>query len=147
MEDLSPYYQRLIAGELFGMMIQGSEQLMALVRARQLFLSDCGCEFEETLLASQMAQRFELESHHPGSVILERLSEGENLYFVYKGTCIARLRNRPTDADEPDPRKKIRRLVPMDFFGEIGLYYGCQRTASVISPQYSTLGRLQKASF
>lgn len=126
MDELSPSFQTLIAAELFGRMVYKSERLIGLVRARQAHLAESGVHFEEHELAAELAKRFELALHHPGSVILERLSEGQNLYFVYKGMCIARLRNSVTsDAAEPDPSKKTRRLLPFDFFGEISLYYNC----------------------
>ena len=42
---------------------------------------------------------------------------------------------------------KLKRLRPGDFFGEISLIYGCERTADVISQKYSTLAKLRKKDY
>jgi len=43
--------------------------------------------------------------------------------------------------------KNFKILKPGDHFGEIGLLYGCPRTASVVSEGYNTYARLTKERF
>ena len=61
------------------------------------------------------------------------------MYFVAKGECSVRVRDR-VSIDGSD--REIRKLYPGDHFGEIGLIYNCKRTATVIATNYSTMAAL-----
>jgi CRP-like cAMP-binding protein len=59
------------------------------------------------------------------------------MYFISSGDCAVNIR---------DPSREelvaVRLLVEGDHFGEIGVVYGCRRTASVISRNYNTMASL-----
>lgn len=78
------------------------------------------------------------------------------MYFISKGSCIVKVKTQNvidmgtgTEGDEDfvDPVKVISELRAGDHFGEIALIYGCKRTASVETKNYSTLAQLTKAEF
>ena len=64
------------------------------------------------------------------------------MYFIARGDCLVNIR-------EHDRREKIavRVLCEGDHFGEIGLIYNSQRTASIQSRNYNTLARLHRDRF
>lgn len=63
------------------------------------------------------------------------------MYVLAKGACEVLI----TDQKKNTQRMKI--LRPGDYFGEIGLIYGCIRTATIKSTKYSTLAMLKKESY
>lgn len=75
------------------------------------------------------------------------------MYFVSKGTCDVKIKTQNIldvstgDQEAVDPIKYVKTLRPGDHFGEIAILYGCKRTASVETKNYSTLAKLTKSSF
>lgn len=68
---------------------------------------------------------------------------GQNwMYFLGKGQCMVNVRDQ--NGIEHDG---IRVLNEGDHFGEIGLIFKCQRSASVVCRNYNTLARLQSARY
>lgn len=64
------------------------------------------------------------------------------MFFIAKGECtvsILDVQNRLI--------KNHKTLTTADYFGEISLIYGCKRTATVISKNYTTLAKLTKQKF
>ena len=73
----------------------------------------------------------------PELVIIKQDDEPDNMYFISSGDCAVNIRN--VDREE---LVAVRLLVEGDHFGEIGVVYGCRRTASVISRNYNTMASL-----
>lgn len=75
----------------------------------------------------------------PEDIIFRQDEESTDMYFIAKGECSINIR---------DYRKREYNdyviLRPGDHFGEISLLYGCARTATVTSRNYSTLGKISK---
>jgi len=60
------------------------------------------------------------------------------MYFIVNGDCLVIIK-------EHDRKSKIARLLyDGQHFGEIGLLYGCDRTASIMSRNYNTLAKLNR---
>jgi len=73
--------------------------------------------------------------------IFRQDDDSNDMYFIAKGECEVRRDYKRRD------HEKIRTLRPGDHFGEISLIYGCRRTATVTSRNYSTLGKISKEVF
>ena len=63
------------------------------------------------------------------------------MYVIAKGAC------EVTIIDQKKSVQTMPILRPSDYFGEIGLIYGCSRTATVKSFKYSTLAMLKKTHY
>ena len=64
------------------------------------------------------------------------------MYLIARGECVVNIRDEANKIV-----KNFKILGPADYFGEIGLVYGCKRTATVVSRKYTTLAKLSKAKF
>ena len=64
------------------------------------------------------------------------------MYIVARGECIVNIRDEKNKLV-----KKFKVLGVSDYFGEIGLIYGCKRTATIVSRKYTTLAKLNKQMF
>jgi CRP-like cAMP-binding protein len=64
------------------------------------------------------------------------------MYLVARGECVIHIKD-----ENNKTIKNFKVLGVADYFGEIGLIYGCKRTASVVSRKYTTLAKLSKAKF
>ena len=64
------------------------------------------------------------------------------MYLVARGECVVNIRDENNKIV-----KNFKILGPADYFGEIGLVYGCKRTATVVSRKYTTLAKLSKSKF
>ena len=85
-----------------------------------------------------MIQRFNTELREPEASVVEQYEHTDSLYVIAKGAC------RATIIDQKKSTQVMPFLRPGDYFGEIGLIYGCSRTATVKSEKYSTLAMLTK---
>jgi CRP-like cAMP-binding protein len=64
------------------------------------------------------------------------------MFYIINGDCVVNV----TDHKRVT-HTAIRFLVEGDHFGEISLLYGCQRSCSVVSRNYSTMARLIYSRF
>ena len=64
------------------------------------------------------------------------------MFIIAKGECTV---NVVDERKREDTGHRILRAG--DYFGEIALLYGCQRTSTVISTKYSTLATLTRPRF
>ena len=92
-------------------------------------------------LVNIMVNKFLTELREPEYKIVEQYDSTDALFIIAKGECSVEM------LDHKQNLNKLRRLRPGDFFGEISLLYGCERTADVISQKYSTLAKLRKEDF
>jgi hypothetical protein len=76
-----------------------------------------------------------------GELIVREGDAGDDLYLVESGTVEARLNRRD---GEPVP---LARFGPGDYFGEIALLTGAERTADVVALEPVTLLRLTKDAY
>ena len=60
------------------------------------------------------------------------------MYYVGKGDCQVKIKNAN------GKEVFVRKLVLGQHFGEIGLIYGCERTATVYSMNYNTYAVMKK---
>lgn len=75
----------------------------------------------------------------PEDVFFRQDDESDDMYFIAKGECSVSVRDY-----KKKEHKNFKVLKPGDHFGEISLVYGCRRTATVASRNYSTLGKISK---
>ncbi len=64
------------------------------------------------------------------------------MFYIISGDCVVNIKD-----DKNVVKMGHRLLVEGDHFGEIGLIYGCQRTASIQSRNYNTMATLGKTQF
>lgn len=88
-----------------------------------------------------MISKFKAELREPENVICKQYGDSSSFYLVAKGACEA------TIIDQKKVKRKGDIMHPGEFFGEISLVYGCNRTASVLAVKYSTLAVLTKADY
>lgn len=84
----------------------------------------------------------EIQFVSPETVIVaqgEDINNNDCMFFLEKGECEVKVRDkqklRNTD-------KTVRQLYPGDFFGEIAMIYRERRSTSVVSSNYTTLGKI-----
>jgi CRP-like cAMP-binding protein len=75
----------------------------------------------------------------PEDIFFRQDDESNDMYFIAKGECTVNVRDY-----KKREHKNFKILKPGDHFGEISLIYGCRRTATVASRNYSTLGKISK---
>jgi CRP-like cAMP-binding protein len=75
----------------------------------------------------------------PEDVFFRQDEESNDMYFIAKGECMVSIRD-----NNKKEHKNFKILRPGDHFGELSLIYGCRRTATVTSRNYSTLGKISK---
>lgn len=75
----------------------------------------------------------------PEDILFRQDDESSEMYFIAKGECSVNIR----DYKKRD-HSNYKILKQGDHFGEISLIYNCRRTATVISRNYSTLGKISK---
>jgi CRP-like cAMP-binding protein len=73
----------------------------------------------------------------PEEEVIAQDEVSTDMYFLSKGDCAVNI----TDQYGQD-HYCIRLLDEGDFFGEIGMIYGCKRTATVVSRNYNTFSRI-----
>lgn len=77
----------------------------------------------------------------PEEILLNQDDESTDMFFIAKGECgVNVLDNKKNENID------YKILKPGHYFGEISLLYGCRRTATVYSRNYSTLGRISRES-
>lgn len=73
---------------------------------------------------------------------MHQYGECNDMYLIARGECVVNIR------DENNKLVKNFKVLGInDYFGEIGLVYGCKRTSTVMSRKYTTLAKLTKAKF
>ena len=68
--------------------------------------------------------------------------ESTDIFFIAKGGATVTIEDTAAIT-----YKDFRTIAPGEHFGEIGVIYGCPRTATVTSNGYSTYARLSDDSF
>lgn len=87
-------------------------------------------------------QLIEMDFVRPEHVIVgqgEKVIDNDYMFFIERGECEVRVKDksklRNTD-------KTVRTIYPGDYFGEIGVIYRERRSCSVVSSNYTTVGRI-----
>ena len=75
----------------------------------------------------------------PEDYFFRQDDESTDMYFIAKGECTVTIKDY-----KRREHKSFKVLKPGDHFGEISLIYGCRRTATVNSRNYSTVGKISK---
>lgn len=92
-------------------------------------------EFAEADLARKVAAYFEPLSAEDGAVLIQSGSEGRELYFIEAGRLAAY-------DDAGGMRRRLRSILAGNVVGEVGLYLGAPRTATVVAEGAVRLQRL-----
>ena len=71
-------------------------------------------------------------------------AENDEVYFIAKGRCQVFVKDKFRDRWED---KMVRILNPGDHFGEIGMLYECNRSATVIAMNYCTCAKLNRSNY
>ena len=61
------------------------------------------------------------------------------MYFIEKGECIVKVKDKNKLRNQD---KLVRKLMPAEYFGEVAMIYKERRSATVLSNNYSSLGRI-----
>ena len=88
-----------------------------------------------------MIVKFTPELIEPEDVIVRQFEETNDFYLIAKGACQVNI------IDEKKKDRRLKTLRSSDYFGEISLIYGCNRTATVKSTKYSQLAKLTRADY
>lgn len=67
--------------------------------------------------------------------------DNDDLYFIAKGRCKVMIKDKFRDRFE---EKQVRMLEAGAHFGEIGMLYGCQRSATVVTFNYCTCAKINR---
>lgn len=94
------------------------------------------------IVVSLIASQLSTELCQPEDVIFHQYGDCTDFYLIARGECVVNIKDENNKVI-----KNFKILGNGDYFGEIGLVYGCKRTATVISRKYSTLAKLSKAKF
>ena len=100
-----------------------------------------GVAVEMSEFVGIMISKFETILIEPEDVIVKQFEETSDLYLIAKGECQVSI------IDEKKKERKLKKLRHSDYFGEISLIYGCNRTATVVSTKYSQLAKLTKEDY
>lgn len=73
---------------------------------------------------------------------MHQYGDCNDMYIIARGECIVNIKDENNRV-----LKNYRILTVSDYFGEIGLIYGCKRTSTIVSRKYTTLAKLTKAKF
>ena len=92
-------------------------------------------------IVSLMIAKFETILIEPEDVIVKQFEETNDFYLIAKGACHVNI------IDEKKKDRYLKTLRSSDYFGEISLIYGCNRTATVKSTKYSQLAKLKKVDY
>jgi CRP-like cAMP-binding protein len=66
------------------------------------------------------------------------------MFFLAKGSCNVLIKDK---FDERFEEKLVGTITPGMHFGEIGLLYGCPRSATVISSNYCTCSSINRTEY
>jgi CRP-like cAMP-binding protein len=105
-------------------------------------------ERDSERIISYFVSKLKIELAQPEQVIIEQgtaLNEDPNQNFFYiisKGECAIVSKDKAMFEDT-----QIKLLLPGDHFGEVALLYKCKRTATVLSNNYCTLGKMTERHF
>ncbi len=77
----------------------------------------------------------------PETYILQQGESPDKFYFISSGSCWVFVK------DVVEEEAFVRKIGVGDFFGEIALMNGGQRTATIQTENYSTIGSLNKEHF
>lgn len=105
-------------------------------------LADClGREVGDGEVARRIARYFEPLSLGDGAVVMEGGSRGRELYFIESGRLAV------SDPDGGARSRRLRSILAGNVVGEVGLYLGLPRTATVVAEGACGLQRLSEEAF
>lgn len=88
-------------------------------------------------IISSIVKYLIMELKNPEDIVIMQNTCEQEMYYIANGICTVQILDQTKKLN-----KCIRNLLPGDHFGEICLIYGSPRTATVISRNYSTLGKM-----
>lgn len=90
----------------------------------------------------QIISHLEIVVFKPEEEIVKQYDESRDMYFIQYGTAYVKHRDRLG-------REKLlgRKLEVGYHFGHIALFYNTRRSATVVSGDFSTMGRLSKQGY
>ena len=89
-------------------------------------------------LIGMFVEKMTPEMVEPDTIIIERVTEGEKFFLIFRGACEVQMGEDKHKKDKP----KVMRVG--DYFGEISLLFGCRTTARVTAMKYCNLAVLDK---
>lgn len=123
--------------ERMGIMSKNNQTLGRMLKTNHGFKSQLKMKIVKTIV-----EKLKTVLSTPEEVIFSQNDISSDMYFIAKGECAVNI------IDEKRRLIKDFKILRIgDYFGEIALLYGCQRSATVISKKYSTLAMLSKANF
>lgn len=108
-----------------------------LIERSSTFAEFFGALFERPELIPRLMDYLERLEAKTGFVLFEEGAPSRNLYFVESGTVTASI-----NMGEGRPRKRLRTMGEGTVVGEMGLYLGANRTATIVAEKESILYRL-----
>jgi CRP-like cAMP-binding protein len=71
----------------------------------------------------------------------DNCKENNYMFFIERGECIVQINDKDKLRNKS---KRVRKLYPGDYFGEIAFLYNSKRSTSVTSTNYTTLAMLSE---
>jgi SulP family sulfate permease len=97
--------------------------------------------FEKQELMNRLMNHLERLEKQSGFVLFERGEPSTSMYFVESGEITAFI-----ELSQEKVRKRLRTMGPGTVIGEMGLYLGTTRSATVVTEKASVLYRLSAES-
>ena len=90
------------------------------------------------MMLDRLTENFETTFAMPDEDICRQGNyEGEFMFFILKGLCKVQIKNVTGGG-------RKRNLTESMYFGEIGMFYNCERQATVLSHSYDSFARISK---
>lgn len=93
------------------------------------------------LLGEVITKMFRAHFYQPDEAVVSVGEDSSCMFFIASGKCEVEIQ------DEHKRNHLVRYLRPADYFGEIGLIYNTQRSATVKTSVYSSLANISKEDF
>lgn len=142
LEMISPSLQKEVSILIFSKVIQKNYRFKTVFQNKQNQLnSSMGFSVKMEEIVSIMISKFKTQLREPQDIVVQQFDETDQMFLIAKGACEVSI------TDEKKNKQHLKNLRPGNYFGEISLIYGCQRTADVVSSKYSTLAMLNKVNY
>ena len=94
------------------------------------------------LMLERLTENFETTFAMPDEDIMrQNVKDGEFMYFILKGQVKVTVENLSGHGG------RVRWLSESQYFGEIAMFYNCERQATIKSNSYNTYARINKTFF
>lgn len=137
---LNPRLKLKVSWEIFNGVFALNQVLRVIIGNQDI--STITVDGEGSDFVSLIVRRLLIMLTQPEKIIFYQGDKSTDIYIVAKGAALVSIKDSASQSYE-----NFRRVVPGEHFGEIGVIYGCPRTATVTSEGYSTYAQLPKENY